>query len=251
LINSRKYGLVGFDCDGVLIDGHVSFYVADKLGFGTRIREIYKDVIIGLKDFSQAVDESLKLFIGLKESDISYILRDVPLMAGAEEVIKVLKKNGFILGAISTGASQYFVDVLKHRLNLDFALGTGVKIENGIFVGITPPIISIENKDHYFSKIAKEYGFDLSECVAVGDDASNISLFKKVGLGIAFNTDCLRHELENLTLSDKDKATLISRLSLAEMEVKRHAHATIDAKNLATILPVLKINKNLTAQKDK
>lgn len=243
MTDSRKYRLVGFDCDGVLIDGHVSLYVADKLGFGTRIREIYKDVIIGLKDFSQAVDESLKLFIGLKESDIYSILKDAPLMAGAEEVTKVLKKNGFVLGTISTGASQYFVDVLKHRLNLDFALGTGVKIKNGIFTGIFPPIINIKNKDYYFVKIAKKYGFDLSECVAVGDDASNISLFKKVGLGIAFNTDCLRHELENLSLSDKDNTTLILGLSFAEIEVKRHAHVTLDVKNLTAILPVLKISK--------
>ncbi|MGQ9469873.1 MAG: hypothetical protein ACUVTD_08695 [Nitrososphaerales archaeon] len=62
-------------------------------------------------------------------------------------------------------------------------------------------------------------------------------------LGIAFNTDCLRRELEKLSLSDKDKATLISKLSFAEMEVKRHAHVTIDVKNLVAILPVLKIRK--------
>jgi phosphoserine phosphatase len=239
----KKYKLVEFDCDGVLIDGYVSFYVADKLGFGVKIREIYKDVIIGLKNFSQAVNESLKLFIGLKESDISPILNAIPLMTGAEEAMKALKKNEFILGAISTGASQYFVDVLKHRLNLDFALGTGVKTENGIFTGIAPPIINMENKDHYFEKTAKKYGFDLSECVAVGDDASNISLFKKVGLGIAFNLDCLRRELETLRLSDEDKASLISRLSFAEMEVKHHAHVTIDLKNLTAILPALNIIK--------
>jgi len=239
----KNYKLVEFDCDGVLIDGYVSLYVADKLGFGTRIREIYKDVIIGLKNFSQAVNESLKLFTGLKESDVSPILNSIPLMLGAKEVIKALKKKGFILGAISTGASQYFVDVLKHRLNLDFALGTGVKVKNGIFTGIAPPIISMRNKDYHFAKIAKKYDCNLSECVAIGDDVSNISLFKKVGLGIAFNIDCLRCELEKLSLPEKDKASLISRLSFAEMEVKRHAHITIDVKNLTAILSVLKIKK--------
>ncbi|MCP8319324.1 MAG: hypothetical protein H3Z52_00045 [archaeon] len=239
----KNYKLVEFDCDGVLIDGYVSLYVADKLDFGVKIREIYKDVIIGLKSFSQAVNESLKLFIGLKESDISPILNAIPLMAGAEDGIKALKKNRFILGTISTGASQYFVDVLKHRLNLDFALGTGVKVKNGIFTGIAPPIINMRNKDYYFAKIVKKYGFDLSECVAVGDDVSNVSLFKKVGLGIAFNTDCLRHELEKLGLSDKE--SLISKLSFAEMEVKRYAHTTIDIKNLTTIIPALGIKSTL------
>ena len=240
----KNYKLVEFDCDGVLIDGYVSFYVADKLGFGAKIREIYKDVIIGLKDFSQAVKESLRLFTGLKEKDIAPILNDAPLMAGAEVVIKALKEKGFIIGTMSTGASQYFVDVLKNRLNLDFALGTGVEIENGIFTGIKLPIISMENKDHYFAKIAKEHDCNLSECVAVGDDASNISLFKKVGLGIAFNTECLRRELEKLNLLNEDKATLITKLSFAEMELKHYAHVTIDVRNLTTILPVLKIRNS-------
>ncbi|MCP8304893.1 MAG: HAD family phosphatase [archaeon] len=238
-ISSGNYKLVGFDCDGVLIDGHASIYIADKLGFGTKIREVYKDVIIGLRNFSQAVEGSLKLFIGLKERDISSILNSIPLMVGAEETIVKLKRGGLIVGAISSGASQYFVDILKHRLNLDFALGTGVKIEDGIFTGITPPIIGIKNKDRYFEKVAKEYGCNLSECIAVGDDFSNVSLFKKVGFSIAFNTGCLRRELQMLDLSIKDKLILRSKLSLAELRVRHSAHVVIDAKNLTTILPVL------------
>ncbi|MEM3078449.1 MAG: hypothetical protein QXR38_03030, partial [Nitrososphaerales archaeon] len=128
MASSKKYKIVEFDCDGVLIDGYASIYVADELGFGEKIRGIYKDVITGSKNFSQAVKDSLKLFIGLKESDIAPILNSIPVMEGAEDTVKVLKKKGFIIGTISTGASQYFTDVLKNRLNLDFSLGTGVKV---------------------------------------------------------------------------------------------------------------------------
>ncbi|MEM3438033.1 MAG: haloacid dehalogenase-like hydrolase [Nitrososphaerales archaeon] len=237
----NKYKIVEFDCDGVLIDGYASIYVADELGFGEKIRRIYKDVITGSKNFSQAVEESLKLFLGLKESDIAPILNSIPLMEGAEDTLKTLKKHGFIIGTISTGASQYFTDVLKNRLNLDFSLGTGVKIEDGKFVGINPPIIDMKNKDDYFAKIVKKYGFKLSECIAIGDDVSNVSLFKKVGFSIAFNTDCLKRELEKLSLSNDDKASLISMLSLAEMNVKFNARAIIDKKDLRAILPVLGI----------
>ncbi|NWG09444.1 MAG: HAD-IB family phosphatase [Nitrososphaerales archaeon] len=239
----KGYKLIEFDCDGVLIDGHASIYVADELGFGTKIREVYKDVIMGLKDFSQATKESLKLFSGLKESDISPILNSIPLMEGAEDVVKTLKKSGFIIGTISAGASQYFTDVLKHRLNLDFALGTGVKVKDGVFTGISSPIIDMKNKDYHFAKIVKKYGFNLSECVAVGDDVSNVSLFKKVGFSIAFNTGCLKQEFEKLSLPSNDKASLISMLSLAEMQVKFNARATIETKDLRAILHVLGIKE--------
>jgi len=241
MTSQKSYKIIEFDCDGVLIDGYASIYVADKLGFGAKMREIYKDVIIGLKNFSQAAKESLKLFIGLKESDVAPILNSIPLMEGAEDTVKILKKSGFIIGTISTGASQYFTDVLKHRLNLDFALGTGVKVRDGIFAGISPPIIDMKNKDYHFAKIVKKYGFNLSECVAVGDDVSNVSLFKKVGFSIAFNTGCLRREFEKLSLPSNDETSLVSVLSLAEMQVKLNACATIDKKDLRVILPVLGI----------
>ncbi|MEM3769292.1 MAG: HAD family hydrolase [Nitrososphaerales archaeon] len=241
MASSNKYKIVEFDCDGVLIDGYASIYVADELGFGEKIRGIYKDVIMGSKNFSQAVEESLKLFLGLKESDIAPILNSIPLMEGAEDTVKALKKHGFIIGTISTGASQYFTDVLKNRLSLDFSLGTGVKIEDGKFTGINPPLIDMKNKDYHFAKIVKEYGFKLSECVAVGDDLSNVSLFKKVGFSIAFNTDCLKRELEKLSLLNYEKASLISILSLAEMQVKSNARVIIDKKDLRAILPFLGI----------
>jgi len=239
-ISLRKYKLVVFDCDGVLIDGHVSFYVADKLNIGTKIREIYRDLIIGLKNFSQAVNESLNLFLGLKESEIYPILNTIPLMSGTEETITTLKRSGFIVGAITTGASQYFVDILKHRLNLDFALGTFVKSKDGVFTGISPPIINVENKDYYFEKVAESYSCNLSECIAIGDDFSNISLFKKVGFSIAFNTGCLTRELQMLDLPIKNKLILNSKLASAELNVKHNAHIVLDTQNLTTILSVFK-----------
>lgn len=241
----RRYKFVVFDCDGVLIDGHVSLYVADRLGVGKKIRSIYKDVILGSKNFSQAVDDSLSLFIGLKESDVAPLLKDVPLMLGAEETINAIKREGLIVGTVSTGASQYFVDILKDRLGLDFALGTAVKIEDGTFTGIDHPVIDLENKDLYIIKIASDYGLDLQECVAVGDDVSNISLFKKLGLGIAFNVDCLKRELPGSDLSIKDRLTLSLRLSLAERRTKRQAHVTIQTKDLTAILPTLGIKREI------
>ncbi|MCP8322144.1 MAG: hypothetical protein H3Z52_14595 [archaeon] len=50
--------------------------------------------------------------------------------------------------------------------------------------------------------------------------------------------------MEKLSLSGKDKASLISRLSLAEMQVKFNAHITIDAKDLTAILPALGIKEH-------
>lgn len=240
-MNSPKFRLVVFDCDGVLVDGHTSFFVAKELGIESDIKKIYGDVLIGSKTFSQAVDESLKLFIGIKEDDVRPILMHIPLIEGVEETIRAIKKKGIIVGTISTGGSQYFVDILKKRLDLDFAIGTGIKIKEGVFVGITKPIINMENKALYIEKIVEKYGYNFKDCVVVGDDISNISLFKKVGLAVAFNIGCLKHELQTLELPVKDKFISMVKLILAETKVRFSAHIVVNEKNLMKIIPYLGI----------
>jgi phosphoserine phosphatase SerB len=241
-MNYPKFRLVVFDCDGVLVDGHTSFFVAKELGIESEIKRVYRDVLIGSKTFSQAVDESLKLFIGIKEEDVRPILMSIPLIKGVEETIKAIKKGGIKVGTISTGGSKYFVDILKKRLDLDFAIGTGIKIKEGVFVGLIEPIIDMANKEFHITKMVESYGFNLKDCVAVGDDISNLTLFKKVGLSISFNLDCLRREIQFFDLSVGNKILSYIKLVLAEFRVKRGSQISISEKNLKLLLPHLGIH---------
>ncbi len=233
--------LVVLDCDGVLIDGYVSIFIADKLGFGSKVRKIYAEVINGKKNFDEAVSELLNIFLGLEERVTRELMLQIPIMKGASETIKLLKDSGIIIGVISTGASQYFLDILKELLKLDFCVGTGVLIKDGKFVGIRPPIIDMENKGRILSKIAFNYGIPLSQCVAVGDDASNISLFKLVGYSIFFNSGCLERELNKLKMNFINKLRLKIKLNLHKKYIKKCANVTINSRNLLDILNVLRI----------
>jgi phosphoserine phosphatase len=244
-LDSSSYKLIVFDCDGVLVDGHTSFFVAQELGLGMKVKKIYRDLLTGSKTFSQAINEGHKLFIGVKEKDVLPIMMGIPLIKGVEHTIRALKKAGLIVGTISTGGSQYFVDILKNRLDLDFAIGTGVRIIDGVLFGIKEPIINMENKVFYLTKVVENYGFGLKDCVAVGDDLSNLSLFKKVGLSISFNVDCLRRELQSLDVSLKEKIFSNIKLVLAEIRVKRNSKFVIRGKSLDHILTILGLGQPL------
>ncbi|PUA31528.1 MAG: hypothetical protein B9J98_06160 [Candidatus Terraquivivens tikiterensis] len=235
--------LVVLDCDGVLVDGYTSIFVAERLGFGEELRSVYKDLLTSAISFRQAMDRALRLFLGTKEGEIRELLMQVPLMQGAEEAVRSMKSNGLIVGTISTGASQYFLDILGERIGLDFFVGTRVRIENGVFVNIEQPIVDLENKGRILSEIASSYGIRLSECAAVGDDASNVPLFKLVGTSIMFDSGCLERELLRMRLGAFEKAKLRLRLWLAKRYVRNNALYVVKSKNLMDVLNVIGINR--------
>jgi len=235
--------LVVFDCDGVLVDGYVSIFVAERLGFGDKLISIYKDLVTSKINFNQAMEKALQLFIGVKEEYVKNLLMQVPLMRGAEEAVRIMKDKGIIVGTISTGASQYFLEILGKRLGLDFFVGTHVRIENGVFVNIEHPIVNFENKGRILSEIASRHGILLSECAAIGDDASNIPLFRLVGTSIMFDSGCLERELLKLKLNTFEQAKLRLILWLAKRHLKKNAHYVIKSRNLMDILNIIGINR--------
>ncbi|MEM1665819.1 MAG: HAD family phosphatase [Nitrososphaerota archaeon] len=231
--------LVVFDCDGVLVDGYVSIFVAKHLGFGDKLISLYKDLLSSRISFEQAMEKALRLFIGIKEGEVKDLLMRVPLMRGAEETIRIMKNKGIVVGIISTGASQYFLDILGEMFKLDFFVGTRVRIEDGVFVDIEHPIVNFENKGKILSEIASRYGIPLSECVAVGDDTSNIPLFKLVGMSIMFDSGCLERELLGLKLNIFEWTRLRLILWLAKRRVKKNAHYVVKSRNLMDILNII------------
>lgn len=238
-VRGNKVKLVVFDCDGVLVDGYVSMFVADRFGFGSKVRSVYMDVIMSRKSFDGAMMELLNAFLGLEEDVVRKLLMQVPMMGGAEEAVKALKGSGIIVGVISIGASQYFLDMLKERLGLDFCVGTGVIIENGRFVGIKPPIVNMENKGVILSDIASRYGIHLSQCVAVGDDASNIPLFKSVGCSIMFDSGCLERELSKIKMDVIKRFKLNLRLYMIKRYIKKYTRYIIKSRNLMDVRKLL------------
>ncbi|MEM4545466.1 MAG: HAD family phosphatase [Nitrososphaerota archaeon] len=233
--------LVVFDCDGVLVDGYVSIFIADKFGFGSKVRKIYAEVIDGKKNFDEAMAELLKIFLGLEEPIARELMLQIPIMKGARETIKLLKDSGIIVGVISIGASQYFLDILKELLKLDFCVGTGILIKDGRFAGIEFPIVDMENKGKILSEIASNYRIPLFQCAAVGDDDSNISLFKTVGYSILFNSECLERELNKLNMNFIDKLRLKIKIDLHKRHIKKYADVIINSRNLLDILSALGI----------
>ena len=91
-------------------------------------------------------------------------------------------------------------------------------VQNGFLTGDVKVNVSFHNKDKALYHMLQKFNTRLTECTAVGDDETLIPLFKKVGLGIAFNP--------------------------TEKTIEKHAHVVVKSNDLRQVLPHLLKQKN-------
>ena len=193
--------------------------VIDELGKlsgqGEKISNITRQAMSGKMDFKSALRERVRLLKGLPEKALEELSDNLPLTAGAENLVRILKHLGYKIALVS-GGFDYFINKLCQRYDLDYGIANQLKIENGLVTGeLEGEIIDAQAKENVLISLAKKEGFSLRQVVAVGDGANDIKMLAKAGLGIAFN---------------------------AKPIVQRQAQASINLHDLKLILYFLGIN---------
>lgn len=178
--------------DGTLINGRLVFALGDKLGVSDTVRKIMSKEILGHVKST----EITKLWKGLTPDDIVKTIAGIPLMQGAAEVVKELKKNRHKVGIISdsyTLATGY----IAKKLNMDFHFSNTLIEKDGLLTGdLRMPLgwekigcdckISVCKRFH-LEKIARLLNIDLGQTMAIGDTLSDLCMINAAGYGIAFN----------------------------------------------------------------
>ena len=143
---------------------------------------------------------------GLTKDKFIEIINSRPLMNGAEETLRELKKRGYKT-AVITGSFKALAERVKELLGLDYIIAHCELIfdENGNLKEWKLIPCDFEGKVEYFNKLAKELGLNPSECAYIGDEVNDIPIFSKAGLSIAFN--CRKEEVKkvaNIVIDKKD-----------------------------------------------
>jgi phosphoserine phosphatase len=184
--------LIAFDMDGTLINGRLVFALGDTFGVSDKVRAIMGKNIDGYK----RTEEITKLWKGLSPNDITKAIANMPLMKGAEDVVKELKGNGHKVGIISdsyTLATGY----IAKKLDIDFHF-SNILIENdGLLTGEVRMLMGWDKigcscklsvcKRFHLEKASELLNIDLNKTVAIGDTASDVCMLNRANLGIAFN----------------------------------------------------------------
>jgi HAD superfamily hydrolase (TIGR01490 family) len=206
-------GAAFFDLDKTLMQGSSAFQFARavrKAGLMTR-RQLASDALANLRfrlrGASDRESEALRDRIaasleGIRVRDLERL--GVPVLLGILprlyprmlEIAYEHQDAGRPVYII-TAAAQELAETLARVMAFDGALGSHLSdVEDGAYTGhASGPFLYRDAKATAIAQLAEEHGFDLAECYAYSDSASDLPMLEIVGHAVVVNPDA---ELERL-----------------------------------------------------
>ena len=209
----RKY-LVVLDVDSTMIEQEVIELLAERVGLRDQVKILTDQAMAGEIDFRTALLKRVGLLDGLTDQVFQEVLSDIRVTDGVIELISTVQKSGGLVGAISGGFSQV-LEPLADKLSLNFFKANNLEILDGVITGrIIGDIVDADMKARTLLEWAGEYGFEMSNTVAVGDGANDIQMLKTSGFAVAFRPKDVLREHADLIIEGDSLEPLISVLEL-------------------------------------
>jgi phosphoserine phosphatase len=208
-----KYRLILFDVDSTLIKQEVIDLLADKSGHGREVQQITARAMRGEIDFAQALSKRVSLLEGLPESVFTEVLNQISFAEGFDELFSYLRKNGFLVGAVS-GGFHNVLDKLFAQLQLDFLKANVLEVVDGKLTGkITEAPVDRIAKAQALREFAVLHKIELENTVAVGDGANDIDMIELAGLGVSYMGKEILRQKADLHLEKAGLNALIQYLN--------------------------------------
>jgi HAD superfamily hydrolase (TIGR01490 family) len=196
-----------FDLDRTLISGSSAFALAtaarslDLMPTGELVRDAITAAafkFIGDHDTGaadNARDRILGFIEGHRQDDLAALNEHVlPTLLGkirpeARRLVDIHRhagRNTYIVAA----APHEIVEPLAISLGMTHGIGTRGKVVDGVYTGeLDGPFCYGEGKVDAIRQIARFEGFDLAQCYAYSDSASDLPMLSAVGHPVAVNPD--------------------------------------------------------------
>ena len=204
--------LAVFDFDSTLMDGETIDFLAEPLGLKEKVASITEMAMRGELDFFESLIMRVKLLEGLEEKKVDEICHNLPIMPGAEEIIKALKKDGVKVLVFSGGfrnATSYYKDVLGYDADFSNTLHS----KNGILTGLVGGEMMFgHSKGDMLKRIQSVLGIGADETMVVGDGANDLSMFKFASTRVAFCAKEVLKKEANIIIEEKDLTKILEFL---------------------------------------
>jgi HAD superfamily hydrolase (TIGR01490 family) len=205
-----------FDLDRTLISGSSAFTLAlqaRKAGIIPNV-EFARDAVgaVTFKLFGASDDTTeavrqrvLKAVTGMRQSDLQALNVEVlpRLLARLRPEARRLLDRHRQAGRdtyIVSAAPQEIVEPLAHSLGMTSGIGTRSHVVDGLYTGeLDGPFCYGEGKVEAMIEIANWNGYELDQCYAYSDSASDLPMLEAVGHPVAVNPDAKleRHARRN------------------------------------------------------
>lgn len=205
--------LVVFDVDGTLTC-HSSIWWRLHEHFGTQKegKYYYDQYFAGKINYDQWADYDAGLWKGQSLDEVLRVVRETELMPGAKEAIQTLKQNGIHV-AILSGGLDVLADDIGKRLGIEYVLTNRLLSSDGILTGRVENLVAWGEKSKEIANVADHFGVNLEETAFVGDGRNDVSVFKHVGLSIAFKPeDDEVAKAANIAVYENDLRSIVSHI---------------------------------------
>ncbi|MDI3485142.1 MAG: phosphoserine phosphatase [Methanolobus sp.] len=195
--------------DSTLIDAETIDELAEAAGVGDEVAAITERAMHGELDFSEALQQRVRLLKGLSLESANEALAKMPFMPGAKELVSYLKSRGYKTAMIS-GGFTIAADRVGETLGMDHVVSNELLTDNGYLTGeVRGPLTDQGSKEFVLEEISGKYGIKPDECIVVGDGANDICIFKKAKYAIAFNSKPILREHANIVITEKNLEAVI------------------------------------------
>lgn len=214
----RERKLVAFDLDGTLIDMEIINELARMKGVEREVKEITRRALDGEIDFKEALAQRVKLLKGLTVADLEKLKRKIKALPGAQDLIRELKKTGFVT-AIITGSFDFFAEDVGRKLGIDYIYANRLLMAGGKLTGeFEGSVVDSESKLRVLKEIAKKEKISMDEAVAVGDGANDLLIIKNAGLGVGINPKKVIRDEADAIIGVKDLTALPAIIGLGQVK---------------------------------
>ncbi len=204
--------------DSTLIDAETIDELAHAAGVGDEVAAITERAMHGELDFSEALQERVRLLKGLSLDKAHDALDKMPFMPGAKELVTYLQSRGYKTAMIS-GGFTIAADRVGRTLGMDHVVANELLVDNEHLTGeVRGPLTEQGSKEQVLEKISRKYDIDPEECIVVGDGANDICIFKRSRYAIAFNSKPILHEHADIVITEKDLEAVIPVIQSLESE---------------------------------
>ncbi len=138
--------------------------------------------------FEEALRERVALLKGLAETVVGDVIRDrITLAAGGRELVATMRRNG-AHAALVSGGFTCFTGPIAELLGFDENQANVLEAEGGVFTGtVKEPILGRQAKADALLAISKRLAITVSDALAVGDGANDLSMLELAGCGVALH----------------------------------------------------------------
>lgn len=204
--------LAVFDFDSTLMDGETLEFLAREIGIETEVKKITDKAMRGELDFFESLIKRVSLLKGLKVSTVNEKCANLPVMNGAQKVVKKLKEAGYKVVCFSGGFKNATVPFCK-KLGIDCEFSNILHSKDGILTGhVGGEMMFGTSKGEMLKRLQVLTGISPDNTIAVGDGANDLSMFEYSAKKIAFCAKPVLKENADIIIDEKDLSIILEKI---------------------------------------